>query len=86
MEHLSNIYGVRQGPHSEHFIVLITYELAQQARVLHYNGLERLAEDKHSSLMGPFVSYEEMKSCEEVPGAYSKKYKASLIFKSKGGD
>jgi hypothetical protein len=49
--------------------------------------LERLAEDKHSSLMGPFVSYEEMKSCEEVPGAYFwQKYKASLIFKSKGGD
>jgi hypothetical protein len=29
------------------------------ARVLHNIGCERLAKDKHSSLGGPFVSYEE---------------------------
>ena len=27
--------------------------------MLHYTRLERLARDKHSSLLGPFVSYEE---------------------------
>jgi hypothetical protein len=36
------------------------FELAQQARVLHYyNMLERLARDKHSSLLDPFESYGE---------------------------
>ncbi len=28
-------------------------------RVLHYTRLERLASDKHSSILGPFMSYEE---------------------------
>jgi hypothetical protein len=27
--------------------------------VLHFTGLERLARDKHSSLLDPFISYEE---------------------------
>jgi hypothetical protein len=33
--------------------------MAQYAGVLHYTILERLARDKHSSLLGPFVSMEE---------------------------
>jgi hypothetical protein len=37
------------------------YEWAQQARVLCYNRLERFASNKHSSLLDPFVSYEENK-------------------------
>jgi hypothetical protein len=35
------------------------YEWAQSARVLHYSRLERLAREKHLSLLGPFVSYKE---------------------------
>ncbi len=30
-------------------------------KVLHYTRLKSLARDKHSSLLGPFVSYEENK-------------------------
>ncbi len=40
-----------------HFFV--TYEWAQWARILHYATLERLARNKQSSLLSPFVSYEE---------------------------
>jgi hypothetical protein len=39
-------------------LVFPGYVLAQEARVLRYTGLKRLARDKHSSLPGPFVSYE----------------------------
>jgi hypothetical protein len=41
---------------------IVTYELAQQARVLHYNRLESLASNKHSNLLGLlglFLSYDE---------------------------
>jgi hypothetical protein len=48
-----------QGPYSQHFIFLVTYEWAKQARVLHCSGLESLVRDKHSSLLDPFISYEE---------------------------
>jgi hypothetical protein len=34
-------------------------QMAQKARVLHNPGLERLYRDKDSSLLGPFLSYEE---------------------------
>ncbi len=44
------------GPFSHHFIFFTTYEWAQQARVLHNTLLERLANNKNSSLLGPFVS------------------------------
>ncbi len=37
---------------------LPTYECVQKARVLYYTGLERLPGHKHSSLLGPFISYE----------------------------
>jgi hypothetical protein len=32
--------------------------------VLDYTRLDGLARDKHFSLLGPFVSYKEMKCCE----------------------
>jgi len=35
--------------------------MVQRTRVLHYIRVERLARYKHSSLMGPFVSYKKMK-------------------------
>jgi hypothetical protein len=38
---------------------LLTYEWAKEARVLHYIGLKGLARNKHSSLLVPFVNYEE---------------------------
>ncbi len=44
------------GLYSQHFIFLVTYKWAQYARVLHYIKLERVAMDKHSSLLDPFVS------------------------------
>ncbi len=40
------------GWYSQHFI----HKWAQQARVLHYTRLKRLSSDKHSSLLGPYVS------------------------------
>ncbi len=48
-----------QGPYSQHSIFFITYESAQKARVFHNTMLERLTSDKHSNLLGQFLSYEE---------------------------
>ncbi len=48
------------GQYSRHFIFFVTYGWAQQARALYYSRLERLAKDKHSSLLGSFVSYNEI--------------------------
>jgi hypothetical protein len=45
--------------YSQQFIVFVTYEWPPKARALHNTRLERLARDKKSSLLGPFVSYEE---------------------------
>jgi hypothetical protein len=42
---------------SLHF--LHNLQMGAMSRVLHYTWLKRLARDKHSSLLGPFVSYEE---------------------------
>jgi hypothetical protein len=58
------VQGLRsgiQGPYSQHFTILVTYKWVQFAKVLHYNRMEKLARDKHSSLLGPFVSYKEVK-------------------------
>ncbi len=41
--------------YSEHPNLFETYEWATQARALHYTRLERLARDKHSSLLGLFL-------------------------------
>ncbi len=50
-----------QGPYSQQFIFFEAYEWAQLVRALYYTSLEKLAIDKHSSLLGPLVSYEETK-------------------------
>ncbi len=42
------------GLHSQQFIFFVTYEWNQEARVLHYTRLERLASDKNFSLVDPF--------------------------------
>jgi hypothetical protein len=47
------------GPYSQHYVVFVTYKLAQKARVLHNTRLKRLAGEKHSNLLVQFVSYEE---------------------------
>jgi hypothetical protein len=44
------------GAYSQHFNIFMTYKSAQKARVLYYRILEKLARDKHSSLLDPFVS------------------------------
>jgi hypothetical protein len=44
-----------KGSYSHHFIT----QHEPNKLVLHYTRLERLAGDKHSSLLGPLVSYEE---------------------------
>jgi hypothetical protein len=42
--------------YSQHFIFFVTYEWAQNARVLHLTRLETLIRDKHSSLLGSFLN------------------------------
>jgi len=42
---------------SQHFILFVTYESVQLARVVYYTRLERFANDKNSSLLVPFTSY-----------------------------
>jgi hypothetical protein len=37
----------------------IFFVWGQKVTMLHYNRLERFVKDKHSSLLGPFVSYED---------------------------
>ncbi len=37
----------------------VTYQWAQKARVLDYTSPESIVKAKHSSLLGPFTSYEE---------------------------
>ncbi len=46
-------------PYSQNFIFFATLELAQKDRALHYTRLERFARDKHSSILGLIISYEE---------------------------
>ncbi len=48
-----------EGLYSQYFNVFVAYEWAQSAVVLHYTRLEKLAEDKHSSLLALLISYEE---------------------------
>ncbi len=48
-------------PYSQHIIFLLTYDYFQQARVLDYIRLEKFDSDQHSSLTGPFVTFEENK-------------------------
>ncbi len=48
-----------QGLYSQHFILIMTYEWAQEARMFHYYKLDRLARDKHSRVLGPLISFKE---------------------------
>ncbi len=48
-----------QGPFSQNYIFFVTYEFAKKAGVLHYMKAEMLVSEKHTSLLGPFISYEE---------------------------
>ncbi len=48
-----------QRPYSQYLIFFVTYEWAQHAKVLHCTRLERLANGKHSRLLGPLLSYGE---------------------------
>ncbi len=45
-------------PFSQNFILFVTYE-AREARMLFHTSLDMLAKDKHSSVLRPFISYEE---------------------------
>ncbi len=64
-----------QGPCSQHFIFFLIYEWAQYARVLHHTRLERLASEKHSSLLCPLLSYEENKKLKiQSQGRYSQHF------------
>jgi hypothetical protein len=54
-----NPYNFLQSQYSQHFIFLVANKSAQWARFLHYTRLERLARDKHSSIVGWLVCYEE---------------------------
>ncbi len=47
--------------YSNNFIFFVTQEYFQQARVLDYTRTEKLAGDKHSNLLGTFLSYRENK-------------------------
>ncbi len=49
------------GLNSQHFILYVTYEWAQETRMLHYIWLGGVAKDKHVSLLGPLVICEENK-------------------------
>ncbi len=43
--------------YSQHFIFFVTYDLAQEATVLHNSKLEILVRDKRSCLLEPFIIY-----------------------------
>ncbi len=43
-----------------------THGRAQEAGVLQYAWLEKLAKDRHSSLLGPIVSYDENKTKKDL--------------------
>jgi hypothetical protein len=49
---------IYQESYSKHFIFFITYDLSNKF-VLHYTAQERLGKDKHYSILGFFISYEE---------------------------
>jgi hypothetical protein len=51
------LWNALLGLYSQHFLFFVTYELAQQERVLHYSRMEILGKDKHPSLLDPFASY-----------------------------
>ncbi len=63
---LNKFIIANQWLYSQHFIFFVTYEFAKKL-VLDCTRLERLSRDKHSSVMGAFVSYKKMKCGEFDP-------------------
>jgi len=47
------------GSYPQHVIFFVASKRAHQARVLNCAKLERIARDKHSSLLGQFLGYRE---------------------------
>ncbi len=50
-----------QGPYSQHIVFFLIYDWPQKARALHNTRPKRLIGDKHFSLFGAFVRYENNK-------------------------
>jgi len=48
------------GSFSQHFLFFVAFEWDQLARVLDYTSQERIVMDKHSILLGLFVSYKKV--------------------------
>jgi hypothetical protein len=46
-----------QEPNSQHFSFFVTYKCGSQARVIQFTKPERLATDKHSSVLDPLTSF-----------------------------
>ncbi len=51
-------YKKNLGPYSQHFVFFVTYESAQYTTVFHKTRLLRLSSNKHTNLLGLFVSYD----------------------------
>jgi len=47
------------GSYPQHVIFFVASKWAPQAKVLHYAKPERISRDKHSSLVGAFLSHVE---------------------------
>jgi hypothetical protein len=68
--------------YSQHFISFIAYEWVQQATVVLYTRLERLARDKCSSSLDQFISYEGNKVLWTQPqGTYSQHFIFFIAYK-----
>jgi hypothetical protein len=50
----------KQNIASQSSILFVAHEWAQKAKALHYNRLKRLHNNKHSCLLDPFISCEEI--------------------------
>ncbi len=67
---------------SQHFIFSITYECTLKARVLHNTRLKRLGSNKHSSLFGTVISYDENEVLWIWPlGLYSQHFTFFVTYK-----
>ncbi len=64
---------------AQYFILFVTDEMTQYARVLHNTRQKRLSNDKHSNLLVQFVSYEE-KKCFECDSHSHKTFLKLLLF------
>ncbi len=68
--------------YTQHFIFFVTLKYTQQVRVLLYTRLKKLAKDKHSSILRPFMSYEEnIVLWIWLDGLYSQQFIFFITFK-----